>query len=132
MAIQSILVVEDDRFIGEMYVRSLKQAGYNVDWAVDGHDGLVMATNQAYDLILLDIMLPELRGTEILEKLQAHPNGRQSKTIIMTNFDQDAESRTAIEQNVDAYLVKAEITPRRLVEIIQQLDEPSTPLDTTA
>ena len=52
MAISTILVIEDDRFIGEMYVRSLKMAGYNVEWAVDGHDGLVMATNQHYDLIL--------------------------------------------------------------------------------
>ena len=59
MAIQTILVIEDDRFIGEMYVRSLRKAGYTVDWLIDGADGLVAARNNHYDLILLDIMLPE-------------------------------------------------------------------------
>ena len=43
MAIQTILVIEDDRFIGEMYVRSLRKAGYTVDWLIDGADGLVAA-----------------------------------------------------------------------------------------
>jgi DNA-binding response OmpR family regulator len=57
--IKAILIVEDDRFIGEMYVRSLKHEGYEVDWMVDGNDGLVAATNKQYDLILLDVMLPE-------------------------------------------------------------------------
>ena len=44
MAIKSVLCIEDDRFIGEMYVRSLRKAGYDVDWMVDGNDGLVAAT----------------------------------------------------------------------------------------
>ena len=93
MAIKKILVIEDDRFIGEMYVRSLQREGYTVDWVVDGHDGFVAATNKPYDLILLDIMLPEMRGSEIL-----------------------------MQHNVDAYLIKAEITPRRLIEIIKKFD----------
>jgi len=48
--INNILVIEDEKFIGEMYVRSLKIAGYSVDWAVDGNDGLVMLNNKKYDL----------------------------------------------------------------------------------
>jgi DNA-binding response OmpR family regulator len=88
MAIKTILVIEDDRFIGEMYVRSLKKADYTVDWMVDGNDGLIAARNKPYDLILLDVMLPERRGTEILESLRGGkedliPN---SKVIVLTNF----------------------------------------------
>lgn len=124
MAIKSILMVEDDRFIGEMYVRSLKKAGYEVDWMVDGNDGLVAARNRTYDLLLLDIMLPERRGTDILDALRGGkedliPN---TKIIVLTNFEQDSESRLAMEHNVDAYLIKAEITPRKLIAIIEQLD----------
>ncbi len=52
MAIKTILCIEDDRFIGEMYVRSLERAGYTVTWMVDGNDGLVAARNQSYDLII--------------------------------------------------------------------------------
>lgn len=123
MAIKSILCIEDDRFIGEMYVRSLKKAGYDVDWMVDGNDGLVAARNKPYDLILLDIMLPERRGSEILQALRG---GQQdlipkTKVIVMTNFDQDEESRIAMQHNADAYLIKAEITPKKLLAIIDKL-----------
>ena len=70
MAIKNILVIEDDRFIGEMYVRSLRPEKYEVDWMIDGSDGLVAARNKPYDLIMLDIMLPEMRGSEILKGLR--------------------------------------------------------------
>lgn len=119
MAIQTILVIEDDRFIGEMYVRSLRKVGYTVDWLIDGADGLVAARNNHYDLILLDIMLPEKRGSEILEALRAEPQHiAGTKIVIMTNFDQDESTRLALQTSVDGYLIKAEITPRRLLEII--------------
>ena len=123
MALKNILVIEDDRFIGEMYVRSLRHEKYTVDWMIDGNDGLVAARNKPYDLILLDIMLPEVRGTDILRELKK-PDGNQSynaKVIIMTNFDQDADSREAMERDADGYLIKAEITPRKLLELIGQL-----------
>ncbi len=124
MAIKSILIIEDDRFIGEMYVRSLKKANYDVDWMVDGNDGLVAARNKTYDLILLDIMLPERRGSEILEALRGGKENLipDSKVIVLTNFEQDSESRLAMEHNVDAYLIKAEITPKKLLGIIDQLE----------
>lgn len=131
MGIKTILVIEDDRFIGEMYVRSLKHEGFDVDWVVDGHDGLVAATSKPYDVILLDIMLPEMRGPEILKALRGNgvdkvPN---SRIMVMTNFDQDTESRVAMQHDVDAYLIKAEITPRRLIEIIRgfETSAPTTP-----
>lgn len=123
MAIKTILCIEDDRFIGEMYVRSLHKAGYSVDWMVDGNDGLVAARNKKYDLILLDVMLPERRGSEILQVLRG--NGQDlipdTKVIVMTNFDQDEESRLAMQANVDAYLIKADITPRKLLSIIEKI-----------
>lgn len=123
MPIKTILVIEDDRFIGEMYVRSLKKAGYEVDWMVGGNDGLIAARNKNYDLILLDVMLPERRGNEIIAALRGKedliPNTR---VIIITNFEQDDESRMAMEHNADAYLIKAEITPRKLIEVISKFD----------
>jgi len=123
MAIHSILCIEDDRFIGEMYIRSLQKAGYVVDWVVDGNDGLIAARNQTYDLILLDVMLPERRGTEILDALRGGsedliPN---TKVIVLTNFEQDDESRMAMQKHADGYLIKAEITPKKLIEVIEQL-----------
>ena len=120
MTIKTILCIEDDRFIGEMYVRSLQKAGYEV-----GADGLVAARNKQYDLIMLDIMLPEMRGTDILRVLRggAEDLAPHARIIVLTNFDQDDESRIAMEHDVDAYLIKAEITPRKLLDAITELDK---------
>ena len=124
MSIKTILCIEDDRFIGEMYVRSLKKAGYEVDWVVDGNDGLIAARNKSYDVILLDVMLPERRGTDILDALRG---GKQdlipkSRVVVLTNFQQDDESRIAMEKHADAYLIKAEITPKKLISVIEKLE----------
>jgi len=121
--IKTILCVEDDRFIGEMYVRSLQKAGYDVTWVVDGNDGLVAARNQNFDLIILDLMLPEQRGDQILDALRNNnvdlvPN---SKILIMTNFEQDEASRKSVMSRVDGYLIKADITPRNLIDVVKQM-----------
>ena len=121
--IKTILCVEDDRFIGEMYVRSLQKSGYDVTWVVDGNDGLVAARNQTFDLIILDLMLPEQRGDQILDALRNNnvdlvPN---SKILIMTNFEQDEASRKSVMSRVDGYLIKADITPRNLIEVVKQM-----------
>ena len=123
MAIKTILIIEDDRFIGEMYVRSLKKAGYEVDWMVDGNDGLIAARNKDYDLMLVDVMLPERRGTEILEALRGGSEDLIPHTcvIVLTNFEQDDESRMAMESRADAYLIKAEVTPSKLLTVIEKL-----------
>ena len=123
MAIKTILCIEDDRFLGEMYVRSLKKAGYDIDWMVGGNDGLIAARNKHYDLILLDVMLPERRGNEILDSLRGGGEDLipDTKVIVLTNFEQDDESRMAMEHRADAYLIKAEITPRRLIALIESL-----------
>lgn len=124
MSIKTVLCVEDDRFIGEMYVRSLKKAGYNVTWMVDGNDGLVAARNQPFDLIILDLMLPEQRGDQILDALRTDENDLvpNSKILIMTNFEQDDSSKANIAGRVDGYLIKADITPRKLIEVIRDMD----------
>ncbi len=124
MQTKNILCIEDDRFIGEMYVRSLRKAGYSVDWMIDGNDGLVAAQNKDYDIILLDVMLPEKRGPEILQELRGTEKGDMipnTKVIVLTNFEQDIQSREWMEKNADAYLIKADITPRKLIDNIDKL-----------
>lgn len=119
-AIKTILIIEDDRFIGEMYVRSLRLAGYEVDWVLTGKQGEAAALAKSYDLVLLDIMLPETQGTIVLEHLRGKEDKiPHSRVVVLTNFDQDEESRLAMQSKADAYLIKADITPRKLLEIIK-------------
>ncbi len=136
--INSVLVIEDDRFIGEMYVRSLKNNGYVVDWVTTGREGFAAASIKPYDLILLDIMLPEQTGIEVLNSLRNNPKGdliAKSRVIVLTNFDQDEESREDMQSQADGYLIKADITPRTLLDIISQMatvEDASTPSTPTA
>lgn len=122
--VKTILCIEDDVFIGEMYARSLRKAGYEVDLVASGDAGLKAATTKPYDVILLDILLPEKHGTEILQQLRGDGDKvPHSRILVMTNFSQDDESRLAMQSKADGYLIKADITPRKLIEIIGSLQK---------
>lgn len=121
---KNILCIEDEHFIGELYTRALTKAGYNVTVVVDGEQGLKQALTDQYDIILLDIMVPNLTGTEILKKLR-DPSQKplKAKIIITTNLEQKEDAREAIEKQADGYIVKANVTPHQLAEILQSLEQ---------
>jgi DNA-binding response OmpR family regulator len=121
-AIKTILCIEDDPFIGDMYARSLRKAGYEVKLITSGQEGAAEALKNTYDLILLDILLPEQQGTEVLKTLRGNNDQvPKSRILILTNFSQDKESRIAMENKADGYLIKADITPRKLIDIISNM-----------
>lgn len=120
---KKILCIEDEHFISELYVRALTKAGYEVTVVTDGQEGLETAQTDQFDLILLDIMIPTITGTEVLHRLRdpSLTPHLHAKVIITTNLEQGEEGRAAIEKLADGYIIKAEITPRQLVEFIQQI-----------
>jgi DNA-binding response OmpR family regulator len=120
---KSVLCIEDERFISDLYARALEKAGFKVSIIDDGEKGLHEAVNGNYDIILLDIMLPTMNGVDLLYKMKdknVQPP-MTSKIIITTNLDQKEEVRQQVEQMADGYLIKAEVTPRELVEYVQQV-----------
>lgn len=121
---KKILCIEDEHFIGELYARALTRAGFDIKVIVDGVDGLKEAQTDAYDIILLDIMVPNMTGIDILKNLRdsSVTPKLHAKIIITTNLEQSEESRAAIEEQADGYVVKAEITPKQLVEFLNQLN----------
>lgn len=126
-SMKKILCIEDDHFIADIYVRSLKKAGYDVTVIANGKDALKAAKEQVYDVILLDIMLPEKSGVEILEELRGHEGKGLplTKIIVTTNFDEPEEDRARLEAIADGYLIKADVTPSTLVKLVAQaLEEP--------
>jgi DNA-binding response OmpR family regulator len=118
-----ILCIEDEHFISELYVRALSKAGYEVTVEVDGARGLVLAQSDRYDIILLDLMIPTMTGTEVLRKLRdpALTTRLHSKVIITTNLEQREDIRADIERQADGYIIKAAITPRELVDTINHI-----------
>jgi DNA-binding response OmpR family regulator len=120
---KKILCIEDEFFISELYVRALTKAGYDVTVEVDGKQGLELARSNAFDIILLDLMIPSITGIEVLRRLRNSQETPQldAKIIITTNLEQREDIRSDIEQQADGYLVKAEITPRELVDFIHTI-----------
>ncbi len=120
---RKILCIEDEHFISELYARALTKAGYDVKIVVDGIEGLKEAQTNQYDIILLDIMMPNLTGTDILRRLRdpSETPNLKSKIIITTNLEQSDESRAVIESQADGYVIKADITPHQLVDFLNQV-----------
>ena len=116
-----VLCIEDERFIGELDRRSLEKAGYTVDIVTDGQSGLAAVLTDQYDFVLLDIMIPQILGIDILHTVRQQKPDLKAKIVITTNLEQGEESRKEIEQEADGYLIKAEITPSELVEFLSQL-----------
>lgn len=116
-----ILCVEDEEFIGELYERALVQGGYDVTMVRSGAEGLEKAKSNEYDIVLLDIMVPDMLGVDVLERLRHDMPNMKGKIVIATNLEQDEKTRQAIESQADGYIIKAEITPKELVKFLDQL-----------
>ena len=116
---KKILCIEDEHFISELYVRALTRAGYDVTVEVDGQRGLELAKTDQFDIILLDLMIPTITGTEVLQHLRG-PGAKplRAKIVITTNLEQRDEVRAGIEHQADGYIVKAEVTPHELVDFL--------------
>jgi DNA-binding response OmpR family regulator len=120
---KKILCIEDEHFIGELYARALSKAGYDVTIEIDGAKGLELAQTDQYDIILLDLMIPTITGTEVLRTLRdptLTPRLR-AKIIITTNLEQREDVRADIERQADGYIIKAAITPKELVDLLNHV-----------
>jgi two-component system copper resistance phosphate regulon response regulator CusR len=99
----SILVIEDDPKTGDYLKKGLRESGYAVDLARTGNDGLHMALEHAYDLIVLDVMLPGIDGWEVMRTLRAQ---RDVRVIFLTARDHVTDRIRGLELGADDYLVK--------------------------
>jgi DNA-binding response OmpR family regulator len=116
-----VLCVEDEDFISELYNRALEKEGYDVRIVKSGATGLEEAKTNSYDIMLLDIMIPDILGVEVLKRLRHEVPNLKTKIIITTNLEQSDEVREEIEKQADGYLIKAEITPKQLVQFLNNL-----------
>jgi CheY-like chemotaxis protein len=120
---RKVLCIEDEHFISELYSRALTKAGYQVTAIADGNEALAAAQTDDYDIILLDLMIPNLTGIEILRTLRgpSQQSPLRAKIIVTTNLEQRADVRADIEKQADGYLVKAELTPHELVNFLDTI-----------
>jgi two-component system copper resistance phosphate regulon response regulator CusR len=98
-----ILIVEDEPKMASYLQKGLTEAGFTVDIAVDGKDGLFLALHEDFDLIVLDVMLPELDGREVLKRLRKE---KQTPVLLLTARDTVEDKVAGLELGADDYLAK--------------------------
>jgi two-component system, response regulator len=116
-----IAIIEDDVIIAEMYQFKLQQTGYDVKVALNGKLGLDMVAHFHPDLLLLDLMMPEMTGDEVLEKIRAEEWGSDIRVVILTNISKDEAPSKLRLLNVDRYIVKAHYTPAQVVQLVGEV-----------
>lgn len=116
-----VLLVEDEEFIRDLFKRQLDLSGFTTDAFGTGQDGLSALTKNAYDLVLLDIMLPDINGLQILQNIRQNPTTKTIAVILLTNLGQDAVIKQGFELGADGYLVKAAYTPDQIVQEVKNI-----------
>ena len=111
----TILIVEDDPVL-----LKLGFDGFGVLTAKDGEEALQISQTETINMILLDIMLPRMSGTDFLEKFRTTAKGKTVPVIALTNLAEDAERQRALDLGVKEYLVKAMQTPEQVVQTIKK------------
>lgn len=133
-ASKKILLVEDEDFIRDLYVRQLTKAGFQVKSAPDGQSGLNILKSESFDLLLLDIMLPGMNGLQLLREFKTQNPNSKMITILLTNLGQEAVIKEGFELGAQAYLIKASYTPDQVVNEVRNAlmgGQPQPPPTTT-
>ena len=116
-----VLLVEDDSLMVKMYDLKFTHDGFSVAVALDGEEGLQKARAENPDIIVLDIMLPKMSGTEVLEKLKEDPTTRDKPVIVLTNLNVTEEDVAKCKDlGAKEILMKTEVTPQEVVDKIRQ------------
>ena len=116
-----VAIVEDDQAIAQMYRIKFEAEGYDVDTAENGLLGLELAENMKPDIILLDLMMPEMNGSEMLAKLRATSWGRNIKVVVLTNMGEQEIPEEVKQLNVSAVILKADMTPKQVADLVKKL-----------
>lgn len=115
-----IAIIEDDLAIAQMYRMKFEAEGYKVDIAENGRLGLSLCEQMKPDLVLLDLMMPEMNGDEMLEKMRATDWGKNIRVVILTNVSEQEAPDTLKSLGVKAFVVKAEMTPSQVADLAKK------------
>ncbi len=118
---KKILLVEDDPFLVDIYSTKLKKAGFKIEVVRDGSLVLDKLKEVRPDLVVLDIVLPNFNGWEVLTKIQQKFGANKFKIIILSNLGQKSDIQRGLSLGAVKYLIKARYTPSEIVEEIKKV-----------
>lgn len=115
-----IAIIEDDQAISQMYRFKFEAEGYSVETAENGKLGLQLAESVKPDIILLDLMMPEMTGDKMLALMRATDWGKDIKVIILTNMGEQEVPQSVRDLGVMDVILKADMTPRQVAELVKK------------
>ena len=115
-----IAIIEDDQAISQMYRFKFEAENYTVNTAENGRLGLQLIEKMRPDMVLLDIMMPEMTGDEMLLQLRREPWGKDIKVIILTNKGEQEIPESIKGAGVCAVVLKSDMTPRQVAELVKK------------
>ncbi|MBN2087141.1 response regulator [Candidatus Peregrinibacteria bacterium] len=110
-----VLIVEDDSDICEMYAITFMRKGFTVYTAPDGRSAITKFNNKNPDIVLLDIMMPNVDGYQVLKEIRKNVS-KYTPVIMLTNLDANDFTREAQYDDIDEYLIKSHNSPSEIVE----------------
>ena len=114
-----VAIVEDDIAIVQMYRMKFETEGHTVITAENGKDGLELIEKETPDIVLLDLMMPVMRGDEMLIEMRKTPWGKTVKVIVLTNMGESEAPASVKDNDVLDFIVKADMTPKQVAEKIK-------------
>ena len=114
-----ILIAEDERAIAKALELKLKNTGYEVDVATDGKNALDLVSQNKYDLLILDLVMPNVDGFQVLEELKN--KGNKVPIIVASNLSQDGDFKKAKELGAKDYFIKSNTSLAELVVKITEI-----------
>jgi DNA-binding response OmpR family regulator len=117
---KKILIIEDEAYLTDLYKMRFEQAGHSVFTADNGEEGLAVAKSEQPDIVLLDIMLPEMDGYEVLKRLRKDAKTKDISVFFLSNMVQDGEIKRGMQAGADDYLIKSNLTPSQLLERLEK------------
>ncbi len=122
---KKVLIIEDEKIIRNLIKKKLVREGYEVEVAEDGQIGMKKIRDFKPDMILLDIIMPNMGGFEVLKKMNEDDNLSKIPVVIVSNSGQPVEIDKAKELGVRDWIVKTEFDPREVVnKVISQIGKP--------
>jgi DNA-binding response OmpR family regulator len=114
-----ILFVEDDDALANVYLVRLQSEGFEVQRVANGEDALASAVSFKPDLVLLDVMMPQISGFDVLDILRNTPETANLKVIMLTALSQESDKKRAQDLGVDEYLVKSQVVITDVIDRIK-------------
>jgi len=115
-----IAIIEDDQAISQMYRFKFEAEGFEVQNAENGKLGLELVESMRPDIILLDLMMPEMNGDLMLQQLRSTDWGKDIKVIVLTNMGEQEIPPELRQLGVSGVILKADMTPRQVAEIVKK------------